>query len=67
MAQNVEIIDGKKFMWDGINYESESAAKENVDKYSKDRFETKLIEEDGKFLVYSRRVAAEIKLESHPK
>ncbi len=60
--ENVKIIDGKKFMWDGINYESESAAKENVDKYSKDGFETKLIEEDGKYFVYSRRVAAEIKI-----
>lgn len=54
-------------MWDGINYESESAAKENVDKYSKEGFETKLIEEEGKYFVYSRRIAAEIKLESHPK
>lgn len=62
MAESVKIIDGKKFMWDGINYESESAAKENVDKYSKDGFETKLIEEDGKYFVYSRRVAAEIKI-----
>lgn len=66
MAENVKIIDGKKFMWDGINYESESAAKENIDKYSKDRFETKLIEEDGKYFVYSRRVAAEIKIEGNP-
>lgn len=62
MAENVKIIDDKKFMWDGINYESESAAKENVDKYSKDRFETKLIEEDGKYFVYTRRVATEIKI-----
>lgn len=62
MAVNVKIIDSKKFMWDGINYESESAAKENVDKYSKDGFEIKLIEEDGKYFVYSRRVATEIKI-----
>ncbi len=65
MAENLKIIDGKKFMWDGINYESESAAKENVDKYSKDRFETKLIEEDGKYFVYSRRAAAEVKIEGN--
>jgi len=65
LAENVKIIDGKKFMWDGINYESESAAKENVDEYSKDRFETKLIEEDGKYFVYSRRAAAEVKIEGN--
>ena len=66
MAENVKIIDGKKFMWDGTNYESESAAKENVDKYSKDGFETKLIEEEEKYFVYSRRVAAKIKIEGNP-
>ena len=27
---NFKIIDGKKYMWDGENYESESAAKENM-------------------------------------
>jgi hypothetical protein len=65
LAENVKIIDGKKFMWDGINYESESASKENVDKYSKDRFETQLIEEDGKYFVYSRRAATEVKIEGN--
>lgn len=63
MAENSIIIDNKKFMWDGINYESETAAKENFDKYSTDGFEAKLLKADGKFFVYSRRVAKEIKVE----
>lgn len=63
MADNAKIIDGKKFMWDGINYESEAAANENADKYSKDGFETTVIEKDGKYFVYSRRLAKEIKIE----
>ncbi|MFQ6032346.1 MAG: hypothetical protein ACE5K2_05430 [Candidatus Zixiibacteriota bacterium] len=60
---NFKIIDGKKFMWDGEDYESESAARQNVSKYRKDGFETQLIEEEGKFLVYTRRVASEIVVE----
>jgi len=63
---NVRIIDGKKFMWDGEDYESESAAQENVSKYSKDGFETKLIDEGGKYIVYTRRVVAEVVVEGEP-
>jgi hypothetical protein len=53
-------------MWDGEDYESESAARESVSKYSDDGFETKLIEEDGKYLVYTRRVVTEIVVEGEP-
>ncbi len=63
---NVRIIDGKKFMWDGEDYESESAAKENVSKYSKDGFETRLIDEGGKYIVYTRRVVTEVVVEGEP-
>lgn len=60
---NFKIIDGKKYMWDGEKYESESAAQENITTYGKNGFETKLIEEDGKYLVYSRRVVTDVKVE----
>jgi hypothetical protein len=53
-------------MWDGENYEAESTARENIKKYSDDGFETKLIKEDGKYLVYTRRVVTEIVLEGEP-
>lgn len=61
--ENFKIIDGKKYMWDGEDYESESAAQENMAKYSNDGFETKLIEEDGRHLVYTRRVVKEVTVE----
>ena len=38
-----KIIDGKKFMWDGINYESNLRQKKMLINIPKDRFETKLI------------------------
>ncbi len=64
--ENVKIIDGKKFMWDGEDYESETAAQENASKYSKGGFETKLIDEGGKYIVYTRRVVTEVVVEGEP-
>ena len=57
------IINDKKYMWDGIDYESKSAAQENLQKYEKERFKTELVEEDGKYFVFSRRVVTEIVVE----
>jgi len=50
-------IEGKKFMWDGATYDDKQKADEVIAVYQNDGFETELIEEDGQFLVYSRRVA----------
>jgi hypothetical protein len=58
-----ERIDGKKFMWDKGNYSAESEAMEKMTKYKKDGFETRLVKEEGKFLVYTRRIVTEIVLE----
>ena len=65
-VDNFKIIDGRKYGWDGEEYESESAARENMEKYIKDGFETQLIEEDGKYLVYTRRVVTDIQIEGEP-
>jgi hypothetical protein len=51
-------IDGKKFLWDGVNYESRDAAQEALEAYKQDGFEVELVEADGQFLVYSRRLTA---------
>jgi|UniRef100_A0A7C3V794 hypothetical protein len=51
-------IEGKKFMWDGTTYDSKQKAYEVSVAYKANGFETQIIEEDGNFLVYSRRVAA---------
>jgi len=63
MTNIAEKIDGKKFMWDKRNYSSETEAKEQMDKYEKDGFETRLVKEEGRFLVYTRRIVTEIVLE----
>jgi hypothetical protein len=50
-------VEGKKFVWDGITYESEDQARQAVDTYEKDGFEVQLFIEDDQSLVYSRRIA----------
>ncbi len=63
MTNIAEIIDGKKFMWDQESYPNEAEAKEKMYHYEKDGFETRLVKEKSKFLVYTRRVVTEIILE----
>jgi hypothetical protein len=51
-------VNGKKFMWDGVVYDSEASAHQVMEGYAKDGFEVEKFVEDGQFVVYSRRVAA---------
>jgi len=62
-VENFKIIAGKKYMWDGEEHDSQSAAHDNQKKYDNDGFETQLITEDGVHRLYSRRVAAEVIVE----
>ena len=50
-------VNGKKFMWDGVVYDSDAAALQVMEDYAKEGFEVEKFDEDGRFLVYSRRVA----------
>jgi len=50
-------VNGKKFMWDAVVYDSDESAQQVMEDYVKDGFEVQKFEEDGQFLVYSRRVA----------
>jgi hypothetical protein len=58
-----KIINGRKVMWDGVEYETEKEAQEVKQKYEDDDFEVELVEEEGKSLLYTRRVVTEIVLE----
>ena len=64
MAEQARFFDGKKFMWDGEEYESEKEAKAAQKQYEENGFEVELYRDDeGKVFVYSRRVVTEIVLE----
>jgi hypothetical protein len=49
-------IEGKKFLWDGVDFPSKEAILDSLQKYKKDGFEVETIEEDGKVFLYTRRV-----------
>ena len=51
-------VNGKKFLWDGIIYESEDQVHKTLESYKRGGFEVQLFVEENKYLVYSRRVAA---------
>jgi hypothetical protein len=60
MSPNLEMIgDGKKFMWDGQSYDSREEAASAAESYQNENFEVRTVEEEGKFLVYTRRTIKE--------
>jgi len=63
MPDSSRIINGKKFMWDGIVYPSQEEAQGVMEKYKKDNFEVEFAGEKNQFLVYTRRVVKEIVLD----
>ncbi|MHC4206412.1 MAG: hypothetical protein ACYSTT_17305 [Planctomycetota bacterium] len=64
MAEQARFFDGRKFMWDGEEYESEKEAKAAQKQYTEKGFEVELCrDDDGKVSVYTRRVVTEIVLE----
>ena len=56
-------VDGDKYMWDGASYPSREEAQAQAKTYASDGFETQVIEAEGAFAVYTRRVVTEIVLE----
>ena len=58
-----KVIDGKKFMWDGVDYKGESEAKEAMTKYESDGFETRMIKEGDNFQLFTHRTVTDVKVE----
>ena len=56
-------IDGKKFMWDGEEYDDEKKAGSVGKEYAEKGFEVQTFSEDGKVFLYTRRVVTEIVLD----
>jgi hypothetical protein len=60
LSPNLTLIsDGKKFMWDGQVYESREEASRIAESYQNENFQIQMVEEGGKFLVYTRRTVKE--------
>ena len=56
-------IEGKKFMWDGYINKSESEAMKVESGYRENDFETRILQEENTFLVYTRRVVTDVVVE----
>ena len=60
MAEQARFFDGRKFMWDGEEYDSEKKAKAAQKQYEEKGFDVELCREDDNVLLYTRRVVTEI-------
>ena len=54
-----EKFDNMKFMQDGRFYDARGDAEKAMETYREAGFDVRLLEEDGKFLVFTRRVVKE--------
>jgi hypothetical protein len=63
MVPRSEVIDGKKFMWDGNQYATEGEAQTAMKDYEGNGFETRLKTGSGTIEVFTRRLVTEIVLE----
>ena len=50
-------------MWDNVVYETKKEVQDVEKKYREDGFEVELVEEEGKPLLYTRKVVTEIVIE----
>jgi len=60
MPNSCLMIDGKKFMWNGVELSSKEEILDAMQKYKKDGFEVETYQEDDKLFLYTRRVVKEV-------
>jgi len=56
-------FDGKKFMWDGLEYDDEKKAGSVGKEYAEKGFLVQTCRENGKVFLYTRRVVTEVVVE----
>ena len=62
--EKAKFFEKKKFMWDGMTYESETEVLPKKSEYEKENFITRVIQEDGKFFLFTQRVVTEIEVQN---
>ena len=63
MAEQARFFDGRKFMWDGEEYDDQEKAGSVEKEYAEKGFEVQSVCENGKVYLYTRRVVTEIVLD----
>jgi hypothetical protein len=59
-------IDGRKFMWDGVERPDEAEAAEILARYQSMGFDAVLVEEGRHFFLFTRRVVTAVTVEGAP-
>jgi len=60
---DVRFFDESKFMWDGRTYISESEAINIKAEYENNNFETRMVQEEDNYFLFTKRVVTEIEVE----
>jgi hypothetical protein len=55
MPNQMILVNGRKLMWDGVDYPDREKTSEAANRYKTDGFEVELFDEDGKTYLYTRR------------
>jgi hypothetical protein len=63
MTERVRFFEGKKFLWNGEEYDDKGKADTVKKQYSKSGFDVQSCSENGKVILYTRRVVTEVVLE----
>jgi hypothetical protein len=63
MAEKTRFFEGKKYMWDGQEYDSEEKSSSVEKEYAEKGFEVRACRENGKVFLYTRRVVTEVVVE----
>ena len=63
---NLSFFNESKFMWDGRTYPSESEATDIKAEYEKNDFETRMVQEEDNYFLFTRRVVTDIELDQTP-
>jgi hypothetical protein len=63
MVDKIRYFDGKKFLWDGREFDSEEKAELAAKEYREKDFEVQLYREEKNVFLYTRRVVTEIVIE----
>lgn len=63
MTERVWYWEGKKYMWNGEEYDSKDKAAAIEKEYQERGFETRSVSQGGKVFLYTRRVVTEVVVE----
>ena len=60
------VVDGKKYMWDGVERAGDAEAAAVLEQYQSMGFDTMLVKEDLRFFLFTRREVAGATVEGAP-